>query len=476
MLQLGGAGAAGPAPCHDTATPLSRGVCTCTATLGQLWPRDGFSLTAVPTVRRGWEHGPAPWQERGEPASVPPAARPGICSLLRQTVREGLYIAGQTLASAQSHRQEPPNRAPTTLRPWQTKLCETYGAQGLRESCRLQCTRRDSGGELEVAVPPILRAALQPPRRGEQAISDADKQPGMSSRRFWEAVRSCSQNHSPQHSPANGLHPTMLVPGHAPAGLGACTLSRAVNSPPLSTVTSGVEQKPSNRLHCTTVEGKKPAREPALPAAVSLPAPAAPRKNGRQHGLQHWNLGFRSLPRRLQPPPQQSPRSRKTHLPTHRNLRQRVEAQAAPSHPVLLLGTRKEHSVDTEDGGKQGSNLHMHERGDLQPLSHLTPLGPPWEQALGTNRGRRTCSRAGVVCKMFNGRHRHQPAPQTCGARTQCSKAAAEYKVQAERRRAGSRSQSPAALTLQAAGPMLQAAHELWPQSSTALAVRGRWG
>lgn len=206
-------------------------------------------------------------------------------------------------------------------------------------------------------MPPVLRAALRPPRRGEQAISDADRQPGMSSRRFWEAVRSCSQNHSPQHSPANGLHPTTPVPGHAPAGLGACTLSRAVKSPPRSTVTSGVEQQPPNRLHCTTVEGKKPAREPALPEAVSLPALAAPGKNGRQHGSQHWNLAFRSLPHRLQPPPQQSPHSRKTHLPTHRNLPQRVEAQAVPSYPVLLLGTRRERSVDMEDGGKQGSNL-----------------------------------------------------------------------------------------------------------------------
>lgn len=136
VLQLGGVGAAGPAPYHDTAAPLSRGICTCTGALGQLRSRDGFSLTAVPAVRRGWERSPVPWQERGEPASVPPAARPGICSLLRQTAREGLHIVGHTLASAQSHQQEPPHQAPTLLRPRQTALCETNRAQGLRESCR----------------------------------------------------------------------------------------------------------------------------------------------------------------------------------------------------------------------------------------------------------------------------------------------------------------------------------------------------
>lgn len=37
---------------------------------------------------RGWECSPPPWQEQGEHTSVPPAARPGICSLLRQTAAE----------------------------------------------------------------------------------------------------------------------------------------------------------------------------------------------------------------------------------------------------------------------------------------------------------------------------------------------------------------------------------------------------
>lgn len=125
---------------------------------------------------REWEHSPVPWQERGEPASVPPAAHPRICSLLRQTAGEGPRIVGQTLASAQSHQQEPPHQAPTTLRPWQTILCKNNRAQELQDSCRLRCPcNRDSGGDLEVAVPPILCSALWPPWHGKQAISDADK-------------------------------------------------------------------------------------------------------------------------------------------------------------------------------------------------------------------------------------------------------------------------------------------------------------
>lgn len=206
-----------------------------------------------------------------------PAARPGICSLLRQTAGDGPRIMVQTLASAQSHQQEPPRRAPTTPRPQQTVLCKTNRAQGLWDSCGLRCPHsRDSGGDLEVAVPPVLRAALRSPRRGERAISDADRRPGTSSKRFQEAVRGRSQNRSLQRSPTNGLHPTTPVPGHAPAGLGACTLSRTVNSPPPSTVSSGVEQQPPNWLICSTTAGRKPAREPALPATASSSALAVP--------------------------------------------------------------------------------------------------------------------------------------------------------------------------------------------------------
>lgn len=47
VLQLGRAGAARPVPCHDTAAPPSRGVRSCTTTLGQL--RSGVGLVSPPS-------------------------------------------------------------------------------------------------------------------------------------------------------------------------------------------------------------------------------------------------------------------------------------------------------------------------------------------------------------------------------------------------------------------------------------------
>lgn len=51
---------------------------------------------------------------------------------------------------------------------------------------------------------------------------------------------------------------------------------------------------------------------------------------------------------------------------------------------VLLLSTGREPTLDVEDRGKEGSNRTCM-RGDLQPLSHLSPLSPPCERALGTH-------------------------------------------------------------------------------------------
>lgn len=151
-----------------------------------------------------------------------PAARPRICSLLRQTAGEGPRVVGQTLASAQSHPPEPPHWAPTALRPRSPSSAKPTELEGFRTAA--ECDTPSRGGVV-VALP------CGPRGNGERTISDADRRPGTSSRRFREAARGCSQNCSLQYLPANGLQPAPPVPGHTSAGPGAGTLSCTVNSP-----------------------------------------------------------------------------------------------------------------------------------------------------------------------------------------------------------------------------------------------------
>lgn len=110
-----------------------------------------------------------------------------------------------------------------------------------------------------------------------------------------------------------------------------------------------------------------------------------------------------------------------------------------PSCSVLLPGTGRERSLNAKDAGKQGSNMHLQDRQDLQHLSRLNPA--------------RSRSRAHTEhCETFSKHHGHKlPAdlqsPKSHNAQKQ------HLNTKSEQQKEGSESLSPAAPTRKAAGP-----------------------
>ena len=198
---------------------------------------------------------------------MPPAARPGICSAeadgWRGAAQRGADTGVSTIPRARASPPGSHHAEASADRPLLNQQSSRAPGQLLIATPH----DRDSGRDLGVAVLPhgVVSGRFLP------LTGDPGRLRG-----FREAASGCSQNRSPQRSPANGLRPTAPRLGLAPAGPGAHTLSRRVNSPAPSAVTSGAEQPPPTGPRCTTAAGRKPAREPALPAAASSPAPAAP--------------------------------------------------------------------------------------------------------------------------------------------------------------------------------------------------------
>jgi len=147
VLQLGMAGAAGPVPHQDMAASLSRAVGPRTAVLSQLW---SIGLTAIPTgdAGQGWERGPRPRRQRGEPTSVPPAARLGFALCRGRRLERGRVARGR-----QWRQHNPTSTSLPAGLPPRRGLCPASRAPGLRQGCRSRCPRStDSGEDLEAAV------------------------------------------------------------------------------------------------------------------------------------------------------------------------------------------------------------------------------------------------------------------------------------------------------------------------------------
>lgn len=196
-----------------------------------------------------------------------PAARPRICSLLRQTAGEGPRVVGQTLASAQSHPPEPPHWAPTALRPRSPSSAKPTELEGFRTAAECDTPAAGVVWWWLCPVAPMAMASGQ----FLMLIDDPGHLPGDSEKQQEAARRiapcsTCPLMGCNRHRPCQATH--QLGRALAPYLAQSIPHSRCAVAP-------GVEQQPPDQLHPTTAVAMTPGHEPALPAAASSPALAA---------------------------------------------------------------------------------------------------------------------------------------------------------------------------------------------------------